>query len=410
MPLRFAINSGSWSNPSIWSGSLIPTSSDDVYANGYTVMIDQNVVVASLRNTAGGSAIAGGNYLLADNASITTALVASPNPSTTLLGYTGSGVASIVLTSPYYGATGYVNGNTALFYNNGSGSLNFTGDIYVGAWNNFYIFSIGGPGTLNFTGNLGLNASSPEFRTRFIAASNINSTINFVGSITAQPGFNIPYSYSLFGDSAAGRVNITGTLTSGGMSILNNANSGILSIVGPITARDTAGGVTNNLTTANTVVRTSTNAINLFTGPFICAEHGTVPYYLIRLHLQPVLNNYFQFRDSSTGGVVSPGATGSIANLVSADTVISDQPIPANVRAGVSYGSGAYVGTMAVPNPANVRLGIQVDNTTGSAVLAVEDIWNYNILNLTGSNSIGNRLRTVSTVGTTGAQIAGFRS
>jgi len=43
MALRFPINSGSWSNSNIWSGSLIPTSVDDVHANNKTVLIDSGM-------------------------------------------------------------------------------------------------------------------------------------------------------------------------------------------------------------------------------------------------------------------------------------------------------------------------------------------------------------------------------
>jgi hypothetical protein len=45
MPNRWPINSGSWSDSAIWSGSLIPTASDDVFANNQTI----NVVFDDIR-------------------------------------------------------------------------------------------------------------------------------------------------------------------------------------------------------------------------------------------------------------------------------------------------------------------------------------------------------------------------
>lgn len=277
-------------------------------------------------------------------------------------------------------------------YISGTGTINIVGLVANGPGTSAYVIYIASTCTINLTGNVYHNGGS-GLRMIYIAAACI---LNIVGDITA-------YYDAVLQIAAAASVTVTGTVQS--VSILSPGNAittatnSYLKVVGPVISTGTY----------SAIVSTSTSAINILTGPFVHSSYGFSPMYLTRMHLQPILNNYIQFRDSSTDGAVSPGPTASIANLVSADTVISDQPIPANVRAGVSYGSGAYIGTMVVPNPANVRLSIPVDNTTGSAVLAVEDIWNYNINSLTGSNSIGDRLRTVSTVGTTGAQIAGFR-
>jgi hypothetical protein len=50
--LRVAINSGSWSNPTIWNGGAFPSVSDTVASNGFNVLIDQDVNVGSITNTA----------------------------------------------------------------------------------------------------------------------------------------------------------------------------------------------------------------------------------------------------------------------------------------------------------------------------------------------------------------------
>jgi hypothetical protein len=54
MPKRFAITTGNWSDTSTWdSGNVlgIPTSSDDVWANGSTVNVNQSFIVNSLNNS-----------------------------------------------------------------------------------------------------------------------------------------------------------------------------------------------------------------------------------------------------------------------------------------------------------------------------------------------------------------------
>lgn len=52
MATRFAVASGNWSNTAIWDGGILPASTDDVYTNNYTVTLDQDITIASLRNTA----------------------------------------------------------------------------------------------------------------------------------------------------------------------------------------------------------------------------------------------------------------------------------------------------------------------------------------------------------------------
>jgi len=85
MPNRWPINSGSWSNAAIWSGSIIPTASDDVYANNQTVTIDQDITVTSLRNSAITGVTLGGRFVIVDNYTI--------NPTT----IAGSSVASLYI-------------------------------------------------------------------------------------------------------------------------------------------------------------------------------------------------------------------------------------------------------------------------------------------------------------------------
>lgn len=53
MATRFAIGNGNWSNTAIWDGGALPLSNDDIFANNFTVTLDQDITVGSLRNTAG---------------------------------------------------------------------------------------------------------------------------------------------------------------------------------------------------------------------------------------------------------------------------------------------------------------------------------------------------------------------
>jgi hypothetical protein len=51
MATRFAVATGNFSNAAIWDSGTVPTSDDDVYANGFTVTINGTYTVQTIRNT-----------------------------------------------------------------------------------------------------------------------------------------------------------------------------------------------------------------------------------------------------------------------------------------------------------------------------------------------------------------------
>jgi hypothetical protein len=72
MANRYAIANGNWSNSAIWNGGLgLPTTADDVYPNNFTVTVDQNITVLSLRNGAASPIVAGGTFALANGIIVT---------------------------------------------------------------------------------------------------------------------------------------------------------------------------------------------------------------------------------------------------------------------------------------------------------------------------------------------------
>jgi hypothetical protein len=152
---------------------------------------------------------------------------------------------------------------------------------------------------------------------------------------------------------------------------------------------------------------TNINGINLFTGPFICSSYGTFPYQVIRMHLIPTTNSYIEFRDETTNGALSPGAIAPASRLVSPASLVDTLAVN-NVRFGIVYALGALTGTLRMPTATQVTSGIQVDNTFGSAVLTIDAIWDYLVTNINTPDSIGMRLKNVSTPQTTGEQLEAF--
>lgn len=51
MATRFAVATGNFSNTAIWDNGAVPTSSDDVFSNGFTVTINGSYTVQTIRNT-----------------------------------------------------------------------------------------------------------------------------------------------------------------------------------------------------------------------------------------------------------------------------------------------------------------------------------------------------------------------
>jgi hypothetical protein len=81
MAIRYAITNGNWSSTASWDGFTLPTSIDDVYADGRTITINQSIQVNSLttRQRVGGTA--GGSFLVnnTDGLFITASEIVSGN-------------------------------------------------------------------------------------------------------------------------------------------------------------------------------------------------------------------------------------------------------------------------------------------------------------------------------------------
>lgn len=73
MTIRYAVASGNWSSTATWNGGTLPAPGDDVYANGFTVSINQSIDVKSLKRLANSSPTiaAGGTFNVTASATLT---------------------------------------------------------------------------------------------------------------------------------------------------------------------------------------------------------------------------------------------------------------------------------------------------------------------------------------------------
>jgi len=411
MPNRWPISSGNWSNAAIWSGSLIPTASDDVFLNNQTVTLDQNITVASINNITTGSAAAGGQLnIFADYNITATPNGISSNGATVTGGfikYYNSGSITIIATflqtrntlENVNGGTinitgevrlpgnGITNGRTIT--NSSNGIINIIGNITCPAntqTGNWAVLNSSN-GIINVTGDVigGSTASSP------IAIVNASvGTINVTGNISGGIG-NASTGHGI-NNSSIGTINITGTVTGGTSTSvgINSTTAGIINVIGQLQAT----------TINNAVSSTSTTATNIFSGPLICSGSKNAIYCY----------NVQMYDDVTTRYTIGVSGSNDTITLYSPDQV-TGVPSGSNVRAGVIYGpDNELTGSMYVPDPRSVSIGVAVDNTTGSAIVKPEDLWNYALTSLTSSNSIGQRLASTATSASNAAIVSSFSS
>ena len=142
---KWATKSGNWSDSTVWNGGALPQAGDDVYADTFTVTIDQDVTVLSLRNTAGGSASAGGGFVLNSGrtATLTGSGVVAGTATCVTFSAASPAVSTIVGTiAPGSSGTGVAH--------TGTGRLNITGNIVPSSSGTGVVVS--GGGRLDVTG------------------------------------------------------------------------------------------------------------------------------------------------------------------------------------------------------------------------------------------------------------------
>lgn len=392
-----------------------------------------------------GSSVAGGGFIL--NGGITIDSINEVgkgiiNGNTTCITFSASGTS--VINGRITNASSVSSINTIVF--SGNGTLTINGNFATADSSSRNNVLVSGNGTLNITGNLSHATNSQNILISGLSTN--NPIINVVGTFSTGGSGSAA---NIFASSAC-TINITGNLPTGvnsgrcvtissSSSVTLNITGNLVGLGGNGNAVSIGGGVHYINITGNisgnpnqstfptfssgvahyfshigqqigadgglAVSASSSSAINLFSGPFISSPYGFVPFQCVRMHLIPNAASYFEFRDETTNGALSPGAIAPATQLVSPASV-SDGPAVNNVRFGTTYALGTLTGTLRMPHPNQVTYGVAVDNTFGAAVLTAASVWDYLVSNITVENSIGMRLKNVSTPQTTGEQLEAF--
>lgn len=401
MAERYAVATGNWSDTATWDGGTLPGVSDDVYSNTYTVTIDQNVTVLSIRNGTGTTAAAGGGFAVSGAYTITADLVC--HNADLLTCTNASGVTVQVVGNLTRSGTSA----SQTLKSSGLGNILITGDI------------VGGTQGSGFN-NWGVDAQ-------------VANDVTIVGDVTGGTGIR---SYGVY--KSSGTLTITGNCVgTGGNGTKTNPNPAVRinSATATINGNCTGGSVAYS---AGCYVDSGTLTLN---GNAIASTSVSGVYCGSPANTKLILNGDLTSDSNGRPAVVMGSEvliddtatlthtyrednSGTAGDARTLSTAGADQANPADVRSGTSYNQGASTGTLVVPDAAYVSLGVPVDATVGTltgASLASgtaqggtsttiqlaasetfgDDILNGNIVKITGGTGAGQSRRITDYVGAT---------
>ena len=382
-----AIATGNWSNTAIWDTGALPTASDDVYANGFTVTINQAITVLSIRTTSNTGINAGGGFSMTTAYNCSADVIAG---TTTCLTYTANGATW----------TGNITGPTTFNQyganNTGTGTINIIGNVIAGTGNGAFGANNNSTGNINITGNV----TGGNFNSAYGAVNISTGIINITGNVTGG-NTTINFSYGVQ-NLANGTINITGTVTggttSGGTGAINSS-VGTLTITGTATG-GTASSATgaNNASTGTLTVTTATasSTVNVLAVGVNGANTGgltRVKNIVFGSAGQVPVSGFIKF-DNGTGNtatVLKKNAT-TVA-LSDPLNIANNVPATNNVRSGIAYNNNTQTGTMIVAPTASVALNVPTDNTVGSAYINASSVWDALTSGINTAGSIGKLIK-----------------
>lgn len=340
---KWPLANGNWSNAANWNGGTKPVAGDDVYADGRSVVIDESVTVATIRNTQRSGGTAGGSF--------------TPNNGITIT------------------ADVYAHNSTCINMSAGQ-IVNFIGIAYGGSNNTGWGFNVSASGTtLNVIGNIVGGSVNGGSGVNVLTNGNLNVVGNCIGG-TVGAGVQV--------GGIGGSVTITGNCIGGASGtaagLLNNVLMTI-DVIGNSIAGIGGPGISN---TSNGTVRckriigngwgNGSVGLNNFAGA-VNAQTGIIEAEEIEygdLGNSPT-SGPIQFKDVTSNKCIVYRPSMSKKTLVDPSTV-GDYPTNANVRLGTQFNFGNNTGTLAVPNPNQVAVGVATDNTVGTAVITAASL------------------------------------
>jgi len=453
MATILAAQNGNFGDTSTWTTGTVPVAGDVVVANGKTITINVNVTCAELRNDTTGGATLGGFFTLLDGLTVTANLyLANPVSSSqfNLLGYASTSGRQSYIIGNVYGNTGGSGYGCHAIYHTGTGSLYITGNLTGG---NSQGSSTPTAAAYNLTSGsiiiIGAISGGPGPGTSFGVYNNANGNITINGNVTGNLGAAV---YNNSNGTVAITGNVSGNTGNGltnfanGTCVINgnvtttssgngcgNSGVGSIFIYGNVTGSDSGGGIGASNSSSGTVSISGSSiggasgvgSSNSSTGTLIVKRAVGGPGATATVGVNSSLANsltyvqeieYGDLGQSPTAGpIILTDVSTNVAlfyrvglskkTLIDSSSISNYVPVASDVRAGVVYNNGNLTGTCQIPSASSVAYGVPVDNTTGTAVLNPNSIYDYLTSNTFASGSIGERIKNAATVSTMGQQI-----
>jgi hypothetical protein len=352
MANKWPLAAGVWSNAANWNGGTLPTSEDDVFADGKAVVIDQSLTVLSIRTTLRSGGTTGGTFTVNGSGFTINA---------TALDGLHAGTSAGTIKLQHSTGTNTINGNGT-----GGNGTNFSPIVVAttltaitnvvgnfqgaGATQAPGIHSLNGSaGTLNITGTItgGANTLAPGV-TLFTGTL---LTVNITGTIIGSGAQGVR------SDTVSGTtINITGNCIANSAAGLQCTNTTTINHIGEAIASATSPGVFINGQLANTTYKG--------TGAFTNTSGVPAVLLFCKVYFYTASDITWIFQNDSGGN----------KTLYSAGTALGN-PTPTDVRNGTTYGpSSELTGSLAVPPSGSVALGVPVDDGVGTAMISITDM------------------------------------
>lgn len=426
---------GLWSTLSNWltaaatPAGVLPTSADDVYADGKIVYVNTNANVASLRTTARTGGIAGGNFYPNNGVSLSAVniiagttvcvnfLSAFPNICTLVGNISGSASTGVMCVNNNTTGTVIIYGNTegglgassSGIYNASSGTITIYGDVsgVRAAVASSYGATNASTGVINLIGNSYGKTSTGIFNsstgTVYITGNVFGGpTTGANGATNNSTGLMIINGNAIGGtasgsfgvsNGSAGRVLINGNVVGGDGSSSRGANNAATGYLSATMAIGNSWGL-------------GSSGIGGAAAGIFGSQTGTTIIASLSCGIRgqwPTEGNIFVIPQSTSTATLFTSASAAQVLFTSLSTNIV--PPASSVRLGTVYNLNQSTGICAVPSISSVLQGVSVDNSIGIAALQPQTIWNYSVLSATDVNSLGGKLANVATVQSVGQQL-----
>lgn len=362
---------GNWSATTTWVGGVVPTAADDVVITStHVVTADVDITVLTITSDASGQLLVNSarNITCTASGGITVNSTAA-STQVTFVNITASSpnIVNITANITYQSlvVSGTVNPRAGVVIN-GTATTNIIGNVITNVTQadsqpivGHAIFVNVSNAVLNITGNVtgGLLATFLKHGICLVSSSGLVANITITGNCTARVGSAVAYN----GSNYNGLIRASGTVT---------GSSSVAALIGCLPSLQVqAGGVITN-----------TVAIPAISSPFVRLL-STVPTQWL-----------FQTENA-------------LVNKTLYDTTsLPSLPAITDVRNAVSYANGTLTGTLVVPAANTVTAGVTYDN--GTVGTAQNTAASFLAALSASSDPLAERLRNVSTVQTTGDQIA----